>query len=66
MKVDGRPWWVQVKDFKALKGGEHPRLLFRRSDLAALRKKARAPEGKANLKRLRLLLDGNLVLAVTG
>ena len=61
-KVDihnhGLPWYVRVKDFDAPEGNEHPRLLFRRSDIAALRKKAQTPEGKAILKRLRLLLDG--------
>jgi len=58
MKMDDRPWWVRVKGFKAPNPGEHPRLLFRRSDLAALRKKAGTPQGKAILKRLRFLLDG--------
>ncbi|MDP6545798.1 MAG: hypothetical protein QGH60_17585 [Phycisphaerae bacterium] len=53
-----RPWYVRTKGFEAPKDGEHPRLLFRRGDLPALRKKARTPEGKAILKRLRLLLDG--------
>jgi hypothetical protein len=33
-------------------------LLFRRSDLPALRKKAQTPEGQAILQRLRFLLDG--------
>ena len=53
-----RPWCVRAKGFEPPKGGEHPRLLFRRRDLPALRKKARTAEGKAILKRLRLLLDG--------
>jgi len=55
---DARPWYVRAKDFESPKGGEHPRLLFRRRDLAALSQKARTPEGKAILKRLRFLLDG--------
>ena len=53
-----RPWYVRTEGFDPPKSGEHPRLLFRRRDLAALREKARTPEGKAILKRLRLLLDG--------
>jgi hypothetical protein len=57
-RADERPWYVRDKSFVAPQPGEHPRLLFRRSDLPALRKKAQTPEGKAILKRLRLLLDG--------
>jgi len=58
LKADGRPWFAEVKGFKPPAAGEHPRLLFRRSDLPALRKKAQTPEGKAILKRLGYLLDG--------
>jgi hypothetical protein len=47
-----------VKDWKKPAAGEHPRLLFRKSDLPEIRKRAETPEGKAILKRLRLLLDG--------
>ena len=57
LSVD-RPWYASVKDFQSPRGDEHPRLLFRRDDLPALKKKAETPEGKAILKRLRLLLDG--------
>jgi len=53
-----RPWYVRVEGFRPPKCGEHPRLLFRRSDLPALRSKAETPEGKAILRRLRRLLDG--------
>jgi len=56
--LDTSPWWVPVKDYKPLQPGEHPRLLFRKADLASLRKKALTPEGKAIIKRLRYLLDG--------
>jgi len=52
------PWYEPVKDYQPPKQGEHPRLLFRRGDLEALKKKAKTPEGKAILKRLRFLLDG--------
>ena len=53
-----KPWYVALKGFKPPESGEHPRLLFRRSELPDLRAKARTPEGKAILKRLRFLLDG--------
>ncbi len=58
VRADDRPWYVRPAGFKAPARGEHPRLLFRRSDLPALRKKAQTPEGKAILKRLGILLDG--------
>ena len=62
VEPDSRPadrrWYVRTRDFEPPESGEHPRLLFRRGDLPALRQKARTPEGKAILKRLRLLLDG--------
>ena len=53
------PWHVPVAGFKTVKRGEHPRLLFRKSDLPALRRKMKTPEGQAILKRLRYLLDGD-------
>jgi len=58
MKSDDRPWFKPVKGFKPPVAQEHPRLLFRKSDLPALRAKARTPEGRAILKRLGVLLDG--------
>jgi hypothetical protein len=58
VETDDRPWYAPVKGFKPPTAGEHPRLLFRKSDLPALRKKAQTPEGQAILKRLRFLLDG--------
>ncbi len=57
-KPDNRPWWTPVKDFQTVQAGEHPRLLFRKSDLPALRKKAETPEGKAMIARLRAQLNG--------
>ena len=56
--AEGRPWHVPVRNFTAPVPGEHPRLLFRRPDLPALRAKARTPEGQSIIRRLRLLLDG--------
>lgn len=55
---DPRPWWSPAKNFKEVQAGEHPRLLFRESDLPMLRKRAKTPEGKAILAHLRLTLDG--------
>ncbi len=51
-------WTVAVPGHQPLSAGEHPRLLYRRSELAALREKAASPEGQAILRRLRFLLDG--------
>ena len=53
-----KPWHCAMENFTPPQPGEHPRLLFRRTALPALKEKARTPEGKAILKRLRLLLDG--------
>ncbi len=53
------PWPSPVVGHKSLEPGEHPRLLFRKSDLPALRARAKTPEGKAILKRLRFLLNGS-------
>ncbi|MBD3334311.1 MAG: hypothetical protein GF355_02245 [Candidatus Eisenbacteria bacterium] len=50
-------WYVEVKDHDPVKAGEHPRLLFRESDLPKLRERAKTPEGQAILKRLRYLLN---------
>jgi hypothetical protein len=58
-KLDPRPWYVTPAGFVPPQPGEHPRLLFRKSDLEGLRKKAQTPEGKAILARLRVLLNGS-------
>jgi len=52
-------WPVEVKGFVPLTPGEHPRLLFRKSDLETLRQRAQTPEGRAVLKRLRIQLNGS-------
>jgi formylglycine-generating enzyme required for sulfatase activity len=52
------PWYVPVPGHLPVEAGEHPRLLFRRTDLPALRAKAATPEGQAILRRLRQLLNG--------
>src|ERR1051325_9156017 len=53
------PWPAQVANYKAPEPGEHPRLLFRKSDLPALRERAKTPEGKAILDRFRKCLNGS-------
>lgn len=60
MASDGRqgPWPADVPGYRPVQPGEHPRLLFRRSDLPALRAKAQTPEGRAIIQRLKVLLGG--------
>ncbi len=48
-----------VPGWQAPTPGEHPRLLFRKSELPALRARAETPEGRAILARLRELLGNN-------
>ena len=56
--VNLAPAYVPVAGFTPVAPGEHPRLLFRKTDLSSLRQKAETPDGKAILCRLRRLLDG--------
>ena len=51
-------WPIEVKGHASPRPGEHPRLLFRKSDLPALRERAKTPEGQALLRRLRVQLNG--------
>ncbi len=53
------PWPAAVPNFRAIQPGEHPRLLFRKTDLPRLRQRAQTPEGQAILKRLRVQLNGS-------
>lgn len=52
-------WPTDVPGYVKPAPGEHPRLLFRKADVAALRAKAQTPEGKALVARLRTILGGN-------
>ncbi len=58
------PAWAKEPWPKAIEGhvppgpGEHPRLLFRESDLPMLKARAETPEGEAMLTRLRAILNG--------
>jgi hypothetical protein len=51
-------WPAQVPDFTPPAPGEHPRLLFRKADIPALRKRAQTPMGQAMIARLKVLLGG--------
>lgn len=51
-------WPAPIKGVSPAKPGEHPRLLFRKSDLKDLRKRMNTPQGKAILARLRKTLGG--------
>lgn len=55
--------YVAVPGFVPPAPGEHPRLLFRKADIPALRKKAATPEGQQMVARLKLILGGGEVLA---
>ncbi len=49
---EGGPYPAPVPGWKPLAPGEHPRLIFREGDLAAIRKRAATPEGKVILQRM--------------
>ena len=51
-------WPTMVPGFVPPTPGEHPRLLFRKSDLPALKKKAETPDGKAIIAHLKVTLGG--------
>lgn len=53
-----QPWPKEVEGFAAPAAGEHPRLFFRKTDVPALREKAKTPEGKAMIERLKVTLGG--------
>jgi len=58
-RLKGPPWPAEIKGHVPVKPGEHPRLLFRKTDLPELRRRAETPEGKMIIKRLRYLLNGS-------
>ena len=53
-----KDWPADVPGWVKPQPGEHPRLLFRKADLPALKQRAQTPEGKSMIARLRFLLDG--------
>jgi hypothetical protein len=42
--ADEAPWPAPVTGYVPVQPGEHPRLLFRKGDLPAIRERARTPE----------------------
>lgn len=59
-KVAGRildPWPGEVENFVPPEPGEHPRLIFRKADLAKLKARAKTPAGQAILARMMQVLD---------
>lgn len=52
-------WPAPVQGYKAPEPGEHPRLFFRKAQLADIRKRAETPDGKKIVARLRVLLNGS-------
>lgn len=55
--VRNEDWSVPVPGWKALQPGEHPRLIFRKDDLPALRQRAATPAGKVIVERLKKQLE---------
>jgi PKD repeat protein len=51
-------WAVPVPGFVPVQPGEHPRLLFRKTDLPAIKARAQTPEGKKIVERLKATLGG--------
>ena len=51
-QADQSPWPADVKGFVPPAPGEHPRLLFRKSDLPELRKRAATPEVRAKFMKV--------------
>ena len=60
---------MRVKDYRPLRPGEHPRMLFRKTDLPALREKLETPFGRAYLDLARKsgdLLSLGMLYQLTG
>lgn len=55
-KLASKPWPAAIADWEPLEVGEHPRLMFRKSDVPELRRRAQTEEGKVIVARLRQLL----------
>lgn len=52
------PWPTPVPGHVPVQPGEHPRLLFRKTDLPAIKARAQTPEGKKIVERLKATLGG--------
>lgn len=57
-----KSWVKPVPGFVPVQPGEHPRILFRKSDLPALRERAKTKEGQEIIARLRATLGGGEAL----
>jgi hypothetical protein len=55
-------WTAEVPGWRRVEPGEHPRLVFRRSDLPAIRQRAQTPEGRVMVARLEQLLNDRFTL----
>lgn len=55
-------WPSPMQDWVPLEPGEHPRLIFRKSFVPELRKRAETPEGQVILERMQALLEGRWTL----
>ncbi len=55
-------WTIEVPNYKPLQAGEHPRLVFRKSELAAIKDRAGTADGRTIIARLKALLDGKFTL----
>ena len=53
-------WALPVENHQPVQPQEHPRLIFRRSQLETLRKKAKTPTGQAILAKLNQTLSGQI------
>lgn len=53
-----RNWPTPVPGFVPVQPGEHPRLLFRKTDLPAIQARAQTPEGRKIVERLKATLGG--------
>jgi hypothetical protein len=58
LAADEPAWPAPVPGFVAPAANEHPRLFFRKSDVAELRRRAATPEGQRIVARLRATLGG--------
>ncbi|MFP4053421.1 MAG: hypothetical protein ACLFV7_06110 [Phycisphaerae bacterium] len=54
----GYLWPAPIEDIAPAKPNEHPRLLFRKSDLPGIRKRLQTPQGREILARLKTTLGG--------
>jgi hypothetical protein len=54
------PWPAPIEGHVPVKPGEHPRLIFRRSDIPGLKARAKTPEGRQIIAMLKKALEGDI------